>query len=200
LPIAVALLVGMNVIPADSVASFTILGELALDGTVMPVAGVLPAALHAAQTDRGLICPAACGAEAAWVSSVQVLATPHLLALIHHMRGEHVLPPAQAVTDVPEPVYPDMAHVQGQVLARRALEVAAAGGHNLLMNGPPGSGKSMLASRMPGILPPLSAQEALEVTMIYSVAGLLKGEAILRQRPFAVRIIRPRKPPSWAVV
>lgn len=184
LPIALALLVEMGVLPSDSTAGMIALGELALDGAVMPVAGVLPAAMHAANLEHGLICPAACGGEASWVSTLNVLPVACLMAFINHATGQKVLDPAQSLDSVPEPVYPDMAHVQGQILARRALEVAAAGGHNILMQGPPGAGKSMLASRLPGLLPALSARESLEVTMIYSVAGLLKGQSIIRHRPY----------------
>mgnify|MGYP001548645106 CR=1 FL=1 len=184
LPIALGLLVAMGVLPSDEIEGFTALGELALDGAVTAVAGVLPAALGAAAEDRGIICPGACGGEAAWAGGIQVLAPASLLALINHLKGSQLLSPpvpklADGVVDVP-----DLRALKGQETAKRALEVAAAGGHNLLMLGPPGAGKSMLAARLPGLLPPLDAAEALEVSMIASVAGQLEGGRLTRQRPF----------------
>ena len=184
LPIAVGLLVAMGVVGADDIASYCVLGELGLDGGIASVTGVLPAAVAANSADQGLICPGAQGGEAAWAGGVDVLAPRSLLELINHFKGVSVLTPPTLAEPASASVLLDMKDIKGQESAKRALEVAAAGGHNMLMIGPPGAGKSMLASRLPGLLPPLSAAEALEVSMIHSLAGHLPGGSILRQRPF----------------
>ncbi|MGH7006739.1 MAG: YifB family Mg chelatase-like AAA ATPase, partial [Alphaproteobacteria bacterium] len=184
LPIALGLLVAMGVVSAEDAGEFTVLGELGLDGALAPVAGVLPAAMAASGHGRGIVCPAACGGEAAWAGELDIVAAPTLLALINHLKGTQVLPrPAPRLAE-DDARYPDLADIKGQETAKRALEVAASGGHNLLMVGPPGSGKSMLAQRLPGILPPLEAAEALEVSMVHSVAGMLVEGRITRRRPF----------------
>jgi len=184
LPIAMALLGAMGVVDVEALADYVIVGELGLDARVAPSPGVLLAALHAAEIGRGLICPAAQGAEAAWASGVDVLAAPDLLALLNHFKGHGLLrPPVPG--DVEDMVRgADLRQVKGQETAKRALEIAAAGGHNLLMCGPPGAGKSLMASCLPGILPPLDAAEALEVSMVQSVAGTLAGGKLTRARPF----------------
>ena len=184
LPIALAVLAAMEVLPQDEVAAQVALGELSLDGSLIPVIGALPAALAAAEADCGLICPAACGAEAAWVGAVEVIAPKTLLALVNHFTGRAALAPAQPGTVDGPATLKDLAEVKGQEKAKRALEIAAAGRHHLLMVGPPGSGKSMLAARLPGILPPLEPAEALETSMIHSLAGLLDEGGISRTRPF----------------
>jgi magnesium chelatase family protein len=184
LPIALGLLAAMGVVPEEAVAGYSALGELALDGTLAPVAGVLPAAIAASAAGRGLICPEAQGGEAAWAGGPEVLAPPSLLALIHHLKGSQVLSPPEPKLAAAAANPLDLADIKGQETAKRALEVVAAGGHNLLMIGPPGSGKSMLAARLPGLLPPLEPAEALEVSMIHSVAGRLEGGRLLRTRPF----------------
>lgn len=184
LPIAVGLLIAMGVLQQDELERFAALGELALDGTLSPVAGVLPAAIGANASGRGLICPAACGSEAAWAGSLQVLAPADLIALINHFKGSQVLSPPKPKAAEPKGEMADLRDIKGQESAKRALEIAAAGGHNLLMVGPPGAGKSMLAQRLPGLMPEMSPEEALEVSMIHSVAGLLDGGKLTVRRPF----------------
>jgi len=184
LPIALGLLAAMNVLPADELVSYTVLGELALDGSLTNVAGVLLAALAAATRGGGVICPAACGGEAAWAGEVEIIAAPNLLAIVNHVRGTQLLPPPEARVAASRSPGFDLCDVKGQESAKRALEIAAAGGHNLLMVGPPGAGKSMLAARLPGILPPLEPSEALELGMIQSVAGGLRSGELTRERPF----------------
>lgn len=184
LPIALAVLGAMGLIDAETLGAYVSVGELGLDGRIASAPGVLLAALHASETRRGLICPEAQGAEAAWAGDVEVVAAPSLLALLNHLgRTAQLPPPEPAVADMPVRLA-DLAQVKGQEVARRALEIAAAGGHNLLMIGPPGAGKSLLAACLPGILPPLTPAEALEVSMVASVAGTLDGGRILRSRPF----------------
>ncbi|MBV6633983.1 MAG: YifB family Mg chelatase-like AAA ATPase [Alphaproteobacteria bacterium] len=184
LPIALALLSAMEVIGAEDLSGVTALGELGLDGSLAAVAGVLPAAVDALAEEQTLICPELCGAEAAWAGDLPILAPPNLIALINHFRGHQILAPPSAPVEPAPQLHADLRDVRGQETARRALEIAAAGGHNLLMYGPPGSGKSMLAARLPGILPPLTPQEALEVSMVHSIAGELEGGKLLRQRPY----------------
>jgi len=184
LPIALGLLGVMGVLSASELAGYTALGELSLDAQVTSVAGVLPAALAASAAHRGLVCPAESGPEAAWAGGTEIIATPSLIAFVNHMKGVQVLSPPTAKLAEESVTAPDLKDVKGQETAKRALEIAAAGGHNMLMVGPPGSGKSMLAARLPGLLPPLDASEALELSMIQSLAGELRGGAISRRRPF----------------
>ncbi|MCJ2183092.1 YifB family Mg chelatase-like AAA ATPase [Novosphingobium sp. 1949] len=184
LPIALALLTAMGILDAEQMAEVVAVGELALDGRIIPSPGVLLAALHASGADKALICPAAQGAEASWASGVSVTAAPDLVSLLNHLKGVQALPrPAPGTVEASAPG-PDLRQVKGQETARRALEIAAAGGHNLLMCGPPGAGKSLLAACLPGILPELSPAEALEVSMVASVAGTLEDGRISRARPF----------------
>lgn len=184
LPIALALLAAMELIPADEVAQTVALGEMSLDGTLQAVPGALPAALAAAEAGRMLICPHECGAEAAWVGDAAVIAPRSLAAAIAHLNGQSPLAHASPGEVTQIDVHRDMRDVKGQERAKRALEIAAAGRHHLLMTGPPGTGKSMLAARLPGILPPLNAAEALETSMILSLAGELDAGGISRVRPF----------------
>lgn len=184
LPIALAVLIAMHVLAQDDMDNYVALGELGLDGTLLPVSGILPAAIGANAGGRGIICPEPCGSEALWAGDIDVLAPRTLLAIINHCKGVQVLSPPQKNLDETARRLPDMKDIRGQETARRALEVAAAGGHNLLMIGPPGAGKSLLASCIPGILPPMSAEEMLEVSMISSVAGLIEGGRLSRHRPY----------------
>lgn len=185
LPIAVGMMAALGAIPSDMLDGYAVIGELSLDGTLTAVDGALPAAIGANAQGRGLICPSACGAEAAWADAeMDILAPASLVALANHFRGTQVLSrPVAAIMPAGGKIA-DLADIKGQETARRALEIAAAGGHNMLMVGPPGSGKSMLASRLPSILPVLSPRELLEVSMIRSIAGELAGGKLSSERPF----------------
>ncbi len=184
LPIALALLSAIGILPPDEIDDVLSLGELSLDGRIKPVIGALPAAMVAAEDARALICPKDCGAEAAWVGATTVYAPATLNDAIRHLTSERPLTPAQpgAVTEAPP--HGDLRDVKGQERAKRVLEIAAAGRHHMLMVGPPGTGKTMLARRLPALLPELSAAEALETSMVRSVAGLLAEGGISRSRPY----------------
>jgi magnesium chelatase family protein len=184
LPIALGILAAMGVLAPDALDGWAAIGELSLDGRIAPVAGVLPAVLAAQGLGLGLICPEANGPEAAWGGEAAVLAPRSLVALINHFRGVQVLSPPKPGAVLEGERVADLRDVKGQEGAKRALEIAAAGGHNLLLMGPPGSGKSMLARRLPGLLPPLSASELLETSMVHSLAGLIAKGALTRSRPF----------------
>ncbi len=185
LPIALGLMAAIGAVPGDMLAGYVVLGELSLDGAIAAVAGALPAAIGANAEGKGLIYPFACGPEAAWAGAdIDILAPRSLIAIANHFRGTQVLSRPEPGTHAPAGGLPDLADIRGQETARRALEVAAAGSHNLLMIGPPGSGKSMLAQRLPSILPPLTPKELLEVSMIASVAGELGEGKLTDRRPF----------------
>ena len=184
LPIALALLAALDILPDDVTQNVVALGELSLDGSLIPVVGALPAAMAAAEHNRSLLCPAASGAEAAWVGSAQVIAAASLGDVVRHYTGQVPLSPAEPGEVSNPPHARDLRDVKGQERAKRALEIAAAGRHDLMFVGTPGSGKSMLAARLPSILPPLTASEALSTSMIHSLAGLLDEGGISRARPF----------------
>ena len=184
LPIALCLLAAIGATDAEALSNYVAVGELCLDGRIAASPGVLLAAIHASALDRGLICPAVQGSEASWAGELDVIAAPDLLALLAHLKGTSLVAAPPVPEAEPPDRGPDLAQVKGPEVAKRALEIAAAGGHNLLMSGPPGAGKSLLAACLPGILPPLQPSEALEVSMVASVAGELNGGKIRRARPF----------------
>jgi magnesium chelatase family protein len=184
LPIALGLLAAMGAIDREMLAGYVAVGELGLDGRLAASPGVLLAAMHASARSLGLICPAVQGSEAAWAGDIEIVAAADLIALLNHFRGSAVLTPPPPGEAEPEGHGPDLVQVKGQETAKRALEISAAGGHNLLMTGPPGAGKSLLAACLPGILPELTPSEALEVSMIASVAGTLSGGRLIRTRPY----------------
>lgn len=185
LPIAVGLMVAMGLLPEDVGQDYIILGELSLDGSIAAVNGVLPAAMAAVALDKGLICPEKCGPEAAWAGTdIEILAPSNLLALVNHFKGTQILSRPTPRQYVIQDNLPDLADIKGQEVAKRALEVAAAGCHNLLFVGPPGAGKSMLAQRLPSILPPLDARELLDVALIASIAGETTNGSVSVHRPF----------------
>ena len=185
LPIALALLAASRQLPAGVLERTAAVGELALDGRLRRVGGVLAVAEGARRLGvERLLCPADCAREAA-LAGVAAVPIRHLAEAVGYLRGQLALTPEPplATPNGAGPNGPDLADVRGQERARRALELAAAGGHNLLLGGPPGTGKTMLARRLPGILPPLEGEAALEVTRIHSVAGLVDGEHPLVSRP-----------------
>ena len=184
LAIAAGLLTCMQILPQEELSSYIVLGELGLDNTIMPVNGILPVAIKARRENKGLICPQSQGGEAVWGGLQDIVAAPNLLALINHFKGTQVLPKPTAGKAKEKKNPLDMADVRGQESAKRALEIAAAGAHNMLMVGPPGSGKSMLAARLTSILPPLTPEAALATCIIHSIAGELKNGELDFNRPY----------------
>lgn len=186
LPILCGILCALDILPKDKLANYLIMGEVGLDGSILKTDGVLPASVWAKKNNLGIICPAAQAFEAKLSGITDILAPKHVLDLISHFQGvkEIEFPTETTTTQTPEQPIGDMAEVYGQQAAKRALEIAAAGGHAMLMVGPPGSGKTMLASRLPGILPNMTTEEILETSVIYSIAGKLAGNGLITNRPF----------------
>lgn len=184
LAIALGILIEIGIIKQKSVENFYALGELSLDGEISSISGTISASIGANQRNCGIICPAKNGSEAAWSGNSKIIAAKDLASLINHLQGQEIIEPPKAKELEANDTYPDFSEIKGQESAKRALEIAAAGGHNLLMSGPPGTGKSMLASRLLSILPPPSLEEILEINMIYSISGKIVDGKLITKRPF----------------
>ena len=185
LPILCGILCAMDILPTEEVSRYVIIGEIGLDGAICRTGGVLPASVWANSKGYGIICPGVQGGEARWAGHTNILAPNHVLELINHFRGTQILPlPKTIEITNTEDKIGDLAEVHGQESAKRALEIAAAGGHAMLMIGPPGSGKTMLASRLPTIMPEMTPDEILETSIIYSIAGKLNNQSLITKRPF----------------
>lgn len=184
LAIALGLLIELGAIQKEDIAGYYCLGELALDGSISQVNGILSASIGVLSRNAGIICPQICGNEAAFAANVPILAPRNLLELINHFKGTQLLSKPSAHYQKQTFSYPDLSDIKGQENAKRASEIAAAGGHNILMIGPPGTGKSMLASRLPGLIPELDLKEMLEINMIHSISGNIKDGQLIWKRPF----------------
>lgn len=184
LAIACSILTAMNILPELEISEYLIIGELSLDGSILPVSGALPAAIGAFARGKGLICSSKNGSEAAWSGNDNILVAGNLIELVNHFKGSQVLTPPEAKLQDELINYPDFKDIKGQKIAKRALEIAASGGHNLLMFGPPGTGKSRLAACLPGILPNMSTKEILECSTITSIAGKFSDGKLTKVRPF----------------
>ncbi|MDL2295886.1 YifB family Mg chelatase-like AAA ATPase, partial [Lachnospiraceae bacterium OttesenSCG-928-E19] len=185
LPILCGILCAMGILPEHELSKYVILGEIGLNGTITRTSSILPASVWANQNELGIICPGSQGSEARWAGHTNILAANHVLDLINHFKGTQVLPIPQMITpDHNGQSVGDLSEVRGQSAAKRALEIAAAGGHAMLMIGPPGSGKTMLASRLPSIMPEMTPSEILESSTIYSIAGQLNSQTLVSVRPF----------------
>lgn len=185
LPILCGILCAMGILPEAEVSKYVIIGEIGLDGAIVRTGGVLPASVWANNNGLGIICPGVQGGEARWAGHTNILAPNHVLDLINHFHGTQILPlPATIEIKNENDKVGDLAEVHGQESAKRALEIAAAGGHAMLMVGPPGSGKTMLASRLPTIMPEMTPNEILETSIIYSIAGKLNNQSLMTNRPF----------------
>lgn len=184
LPIALGILIEMKILEQRDIDNFFVLGELSLDGSINSINGTISAAIGANQRNCGIICPQVNGKEAAWAGNLEILAAPDLIALINHFKGEQLLSRPENDRNFQEVKYPDLSDIKGQEGAKRALEIAAAGGHNILFIGPPGTGKSMLSSRLAGILPPPKLEEILEINMIHSISGNIVDGKLITNRPY----------------
>lgn len=185
LPILCGILCALGILPESELGKYIIIGEIGLDGAIVKTNGVLPTSVWAQKNNYGIICPQIQGAEAKWAGHSNILAPSHVLDLINHFNGKCILPPPDTIIPQQQLTYTgDMADVHGQESAKRALEIAAAGGHAMLMVGPPGAGKTMLASRLPTIMPEMTADEILETSIIYSIAGQLDNKTLMSHRPF----------------